>query len=143
MQMVDSFTSRPGPLFLHFDGEFASGADLVVGTLTGRNFGWLPTQYNEAVAHIAKIIREDDGSSQIAADRLNGLSYSVLFKGTDSRITSDLLLPPSERLDVATASDIQVVNEIALCMATYMGDLLFQRDKYGRYIAHPTTIFFG
>jgi hypothetical protein len=38
------------------------------------------------------VIREDDGSSQLAADRLNGLSYAVLFKGTDPRITSDLLL---------------------------------------------------
>ena len=66
-----------GPLFLHFDGEFASGEDLVVGTLTGRNFGWLPSQYNDAIAHIAKMIREDDGSSQLAADRLDGLSYAV------------------------------------------------------------------
>ena len=38
--------ARSGPLFLHFDGEFASGEDLVVGTMTGRNFGWLPSQYN-------------------------------------------------------------------------------------------------
>jgi hypothetical protein len=96
MQMVDSFTSRSGPLFLHFDGEFASGEDLVVGTLTGRNFGWLPSQYNDAIAHIAKIVRNDDGSGQLAADRLDGLSYAVIFKGTDTRITSDLLLPPSQ-----------------------------------------------
>jgi cytochrome c peroxidase len=141
MQMVDSFTSRPGPLFLHFDGEFASGEDLVVGTLTGRNFGWLPSQYNDAIAHIARIIREDNGSGQLAADRLNGLSYAVIFKGTDSRITSDLLLPPSQRLDVATASDTQVVNEIALCISTYMHDLLFQRDKYSRYIGSPYDNF--
>jgi cytochrome c peroxidase len=141
MQMVDSFTSRSGPLFLHFDGEFASGEDLVVGTLTGRNFGWLPSQYNDAIAHIAKIIREDNGSSQLAADRLDGLSYAVIFKGADSRITPDLLLPPSQRLDVSTASDTQVVNEIALCIATYMRDLLFQRDKYGRYIGSPYDNF--
>ena len=141
MQMVDSFTSRSGPLFLHFDGEFASGEDLVVGTLTGRNFGWLPTQYNQAIAHIAKIIREDDGSSQLAADRLDGLSYAVIFKGTDPRITPDLLLPPSQRLDVSTATDMQIVNEIALCMATYMKDLLFQRDKFQRYIGSPYDNF--
>ena len=90
MQMVDSFTSRSGPLFLHFDGEFASGEDLVIGTMTGRNFGWLPSQYNQAIAHIAQVIREDDGSGQLAADRLNGLSYAVIFKGTDSRIPSSL-----------------------------------------------------
>ncbi len=77
----------------------------MVGTMTGRNFGWLPSQYSEAIAHIADVIRKDNGSSQIAADRLNGLSYSVLFKGTDSRITKDLLLPPSQRLDVSTATD--------------------------------------
>ncbi len=141
MQMVDSFTSRSGPLFLHFDGEFASGEDLVVGTLTGRNFGWLPSQYNQAIAHIARIIREDDGSGQLAADRLDGLSYSVIFKGTDPRITPDILLPPSQRLDVSTASDTQVVNEIAMCIAQYMKDLLFQRDQFGRYIGSPYDNF--
>src|SRR5271154_6872185 len=141
MQMVDSFTSRSGPTFLHFDGEFATGEDLVVGTMTGRNFGWTPTQYSQAIAHIAKVIREDDGSSQLAADRLDGLSYSVIFKGTDPRITPDLLLPPAQRLDVSTATDMQVVNEIALCMATYMKDLLFQRDKFARYIGSPYDNF--
>jgi len=141
MQMVDSFATRSGSLFLHFDGEFASGEDLVVGTMTGRNFGWLPTQYSRAIAHIARIVREDDGSGQLAADRLDGLSYAVIFKGTDSRITSDLRLPASQRLDVSTATDAQIVNEIALCMTTYMKDLLFQRDTYGRYIGSPYDNF--
>ncbi len=141
MQMVDSFTSRSGPLFLHFDGEFATGEDLVIGTMTGRNFGWLPSQYNDAIAHIAKVIREDDGSGQLAADRLDGLSYAVIFKGTDPRITPDILLPPSQRIDVATATDIQVVNEVAMCIAQYMKDLLFQRDSFGRYIGSPYDNF--
>jgi cytochrome c peroxidase len=141
MQMVDSFTSRSGPLFLHFDGEFASGEDLVVGTLTGRNFGWFPSQYNQAIAHIAQVIRQDDGSGQLAADRLNGLSYAVLFKGTDSKITPDLLLPVSQRLDISTASDAQVVHEVAICIAQYMKDLLFQRDSFGRYIGSPYDNF--
>jgi len=141
MQMVDSFTTRSGPLFLHFDGEFASGEDLVVGTMTGRNFGWLPSQYNEAIAHVAQVIREDDGSSQLAADRLDGLSYSVIFKGTDPRITSDLLLPAAQRLDVSTATDAQVLNEVAICIAQYMKDLLFQRDSFGRYIGSPYDNF--
>ncbi len=141
MQMVDSFTTRSGPMFLHFDGEFASGEDLVIGTLTGRNFGWTPAQYTQAIAHIAKVIREDNGNSQLAADRLDGLSYSVIFKGTDPRITSDILLPASQRLDVSTATDIQIVNEVALCITTYMKDLLFQRDAYGRYIGSPYDNF--
>lgn len=141
MQIVGSFTKRSGPLFLHFDGEFATGEDLVVGTMTGPEFGWYPSQYDQAIAHIALVIREDDGSSQLAADRLNGLSYAVLFKGTDPRIPSDLLLPPSERIDVNTATDAQVVNEMALCITTYMQDLLFQRDEYGRYIGSPYDSF--
>jgi cytochrome c peroxidase len=141
MQMVDSFSPRSGPVFLHFDGEFASGSDLVIGTMTGRNFGWLPSQYNDAIAHIAKVIREDDGSSQLAADRLDGLSYAVIFKGTDSRITPDILLPPSQRIDVSTATDAQVVNEVALCISQYMQDLLFQRDSYNRYIGSPYDNF--
>jgi cytochrome c peroxidase len=141
MQMVDSFTARSGPLFLHFDGEFASGVDLVIGTMTGRNFGWLPSQYNQAIAHIAEIVREDNGSGQLAADRLNGLSYSVIFKGTDPRITPDLLLPPSQRLDVSTATDLQIVQEVAMCINQYMEDLLFQRDSFGRYIGSPYDNF--
>ncbi len=141
MQMVDSFTPRSGPLFLHFDGEFGTAEDLVIGTMTGRNFGWLPTQYNDAIAHIAKVIREDDGSSQLAADRLDGLSYAIIFKGTDPRITPDLLLPPSQRIDVATATDAQVVNEVALCIGQYMKDLLYQRDSFGRYIGTPYDNF--
>jgi cytochrome c peroxidase len=141
MQMVDSMTARSGPMFLHFDGEFATPEDLVIGTMTGRNFGWTPAQYNQAIAHIAQVIRQDDGSSQLAADRLDGLSYSVIFKGTDPRITSDILLPPSQRIDVQTATDAQVVNEVALCIGQYMKDLLFQRDQFGRYIGSPYDNF--
>ena len=141
MQMVDSFTSRSTPLFLHFDGEFASGEDLVRGTMTGRNFGWSPAQYNQALAHIARIVREDDGSSQISADRTNGLSYGILFLGKDPRITSDLLIPASFRIDVATASDQQVINLLASCIAQYMKDLLFQRDEYGQYVGSPYDNF--
>jgi cytochrome c peroxidase len=140
-QMVDSFTTRSGPTFLHHDGEFASGMDLVKGTMTARNFGWLPTEYQTAVAHIARVIREDNGADQLAADRTNGLSYATLFLGTDSRITPDLQLPASERLDVTTATDDQVLNEVALCVNQYMEDLLFQRDEYGHYIGSPYDNF--
>lgn len=140
-QMVDSFTARSGPVFLHHDGEFVSGLDLVKATMTTRNFGWLPTEYQQAVAHIARVIREDNGSDQLAADRTNGLSYSTLFLGTDSRITSDLQLAPAQRLDVSKATDEQVLDEVALCINQYMEDLLFQRDEYGRYIGSPYDNF--
>ncbi|MDI3254631.1 MAG: hypothetical protein QJR10_07600 [Bacillota bacterium] len=141
MQMVGSLQTHSGPTFLHFDGEFSSPEDLVEATITGRNFGWGPTEYQQAVAHIARVIREDDGSGKLAADRLNGLSYSVIFKGTDPRIPSDLRLPESQRLDVQTATDQQILDEIALCISTYMQDLLFKQDEFGRYIASPYDVF--
>jgi hypothetical protein len=141
MQMVGSLQPHTGPTFLHFDGEFATPEDLVEKTMTGRNFGWGPTQLQQAMAHIARVVREDDGSGQIAADRLDGLSLAIIFKGTDSRITSDLLLPPSQRIDVSTATDQQILDEIALCISTYMGDLLFKQDEFGRYIASPYDVF--
>ncbi len=141
MQMVGTFQPHSGPQFLHFDGEFATGEDLVVATLTGRNFGWSATEYNTAIAHIAAVIRGDDGSDQLAADRSNGLSYGILFKGVDKRITPDLLLPPSQRIDVTTATDMQIVQEVALCVAQYFKDLKFKQDQYGRYDTSPYDLF--
>src|SRR5271170_5610939 len=97
MHMVGSLQPHPGPTFLHFDGEFATPEDLVKATMTGRNFGWAPTQYQQALAQAALIVRGDDGSDQLAKDRTNSLSYGALFLGTDKRITSDLLIPAADR----------------------------------------------
>ena len=66
--LVNSALARGRPFFLHFDGEFPSTAALVEGTLTGRNFGWLPGEHGQAVAHIAAVIRGDDGIGQLAQD---------------------------------------------------------------------------
>jgi len=141
MHMVGSLQPHPGPTFLHFDGEFATSVDLVKGTLTGRNFGWAPTQYQQALAQVALVIRGDDGSSQLSQDRTNGLSYSTLFLGTDKRITSDLLIPAADRMDVNTATPDQILNLVAKCISTYMGDLLFSQDEFGRYIGSPYDVF--
>jgi len=141
MHMVGSLQSHPGPTLLHFDGEFASPEDLVKGTLTGRNFGWAPDQYQQALAQIALVVRQDDGSSQLAADRTGGLSYGTLFLGQDSQITPDLLIPAPDRIDVNTATDEQILDLVVKCISTYMGDLLFQQDEFGRYIGSPYDVF--
>src|SRR5262249_46788018 len=120
MHMVGSLQPHSGPTFLHFDGEFSSPEDLVKATLTGRNFGWAPDQFQQAEAQIALVVRQDDGSDQLAADRTNGLSCSTLFAGKDKRITSDLLIPVADRMDAATATDDEIVNLVAKCIATYM-----------------------
>ena len=66
IEMVGSLQARSGAFFLHSDGEFNSPSDLVKATLTGRNFGWAPTEYNQALAQVALVIRRDDGSGQLA-----------------------------------------------------------------------------
>ncbi len=141
MHMVGSLQPHPGPVFLHFDGEFATPEDLVKATLTGRNFGWAPTQFQQALAQVALVIRQDDGSDQLAKDRTNGLSYGKLFAGTDPRITPDLLIPAADRIDVNTATPDQIINLVAKCISTYMGDLLFSQDEFGRYIGSPYDVF--
>jgi hypothetical protein len=141
MHMVGSLQSHPGPTFLHFDGEFATPEDLVEATLTGRNFGWAPDQFQQALAHIALVIRQDDGSSQLAKDRSNGLPYGTLFLGADPKITSDLLIPGADRIDVSKATDQQILDLVAKCISTYMGDLLFSQDEFGRYIGSPYDVF--
>ena len=141
MQMVGSLQPHTGPTFLHFDGEFASPIDLVEATLTGRNFGWASNQHDQALAHIASIIRGDDGSDQLAKDRSFGYSYGALFLGTDQGIPSDVLIPAADRIDVSKASDQQILALVAKCISTYMGDLLFQQDEFGRYIGSPYDVF--
>ncbi|HVP49913.1 MAG TPA: hypothetical protein VMT56_01695 [Candidatus Bathyarchaeia archaeon] len=141
MQMVGSLQTHSGPTFLHFDGEFVSPEDLVKATLTGRNFGWSPQQNAQAMAHIAGIIRGDDGSDQLARDRTAGFSYAKLFLGTDSGIPSDLRILAADRIDVTTASDQQILNLVAKCISTYMADLLFTQDEFGRFTASPYDNF--
>jgi cytochrome c peroxidase len=141
MQMVGSFQPHEGAQFIHFDGEFATAEDLVVGTMTGRNFGWGPTQNAAAIAQIAAVIRGDDGSDDLAQSRTNGLSYAILFKGTDSRIPASILLDPSLRIDVTTATDQQIVNLVATCIAQYFKDLRFKQDQYLRYVTSPYDLF--
>ncbi len=141
MHMVGSLQPHPGPTFLHFDGEFATPEDLVKATITGRNFGWAPDQYQQALANVALIVRGDDGNSQLAIDRTNGLSYGTLFLGKDPKITSDLLIPVADRIDVNTATPDQILNLVAKCISTYMGDLLFSQDEFGRYIGSPYDVF--
>ena len=44
---------------LHYDGEFASLEDLVIGTFAGRPMGWLPSEKNEALAQLQKVVLQD------------------------------------------------------------------------------------
>jgi hypothetical protein len=141
MQMVGSLQPHNGATFLHFDGEFATPQDLVLSTITGRNFGWSPDQYQTAVAHIARVIREDNGNNAGSNTYTHGIPYAKIFLGTDPTIPSDSLLPAQYRMDVTTATDDAIVQDIAMLVAAYMGGLLFKQDDFGRYYASPFDVF--
>jgi hypothetical protein len=141
MQMVGSMQPHAGPLFLHFDGEFVSPDDLVKTTMTGRNFGWDPTQYSQAVAHIARVIREDNGNNIPSNTYTHGFSYAAIFLGTDKTIPADSRLPAGERLDVTAASDEQIVDFVAKLVGAYARGLVFKQDEQGRYTSSPFDVF--
>ena len=139
--MVGSLMPRSVPMFLHSDGEFSDAVDLVEATITGRNFGWSPDQQSQAVAHIARVIREDDGTGKLAAERTGGLSYSTLLLGTADNIPPQFQLPPQYRIDVQNATDQQVLAAVAQLMQAYMQVLLFKPTSTSVYAASPYDVF--
>lgn len=128
--------------FFHFDGEFVTMEDLVKGTFTGRNFGWLPAEERVAIAHIAFIIRNDDGMFPFPEEP--GGSYAKILKGTDPDIPPELRLPERYRLDVRgpKVSDVEVLDAVARLVAAYVESLEFHRDKASKsYDTSPYDVF--
>jgi hypothetical protein len=139
MSMVDSFISRDGSTLLHADGEFATVTALVKSTMTGRNFGWLPTERDKAIAHIAKVVREDDGSDAIGY-RYGG-SYAKILSAKDPDIPVGLQLPKEYTLDVASASNQQILNAVAKLLGAYLESLQFARDNDNVHDGSPYDRF--
>ncbi len=133
-------TQAPGSLFLHFDGEFASIEDLVRGTLTGRNFGWLPPEQLGAVSHIAKVVREDDGRSELAGE-FEFIPYKTLLLGTFQEIPEALRLPEEFRIDVTTATNDAVLQAVSRLIGAYVNNLIFTQDEAGEFNASPYDRF--
>lgn len=131
--------ARPGPTLLHFDGEYADRRTLVRETLLGRNLGWLLTEQDAAKAHVARVLREDDGRGALAADT-GRLSYAALLRA-DPGIPAELVLPPALRIDVATASDDAVLDAAAALLDAYLASLDFGRDAGGDFAKAPYDLF--
>jgi len=138
--LVNASITRDENFYLHFDGEFPSAEDLVEGTFTGRNFGWLPGERADAVAHIARVIREDDGSDALAVG-CYGLSYTTILAGTAPGIPAACRLPEALRVDATTATDAGVLHAVAAIVSAYMRGLVYQQDAAGRYIGSPFDRF--
>lgn len=139
MSLVNISIPRENDTVFHFDGEFNSMEDLVVATLTDRNYGWLPKERNIALKHIAGIIRNDDGKGELA--REFGGSYRKILSGTDADIPEEFRLPETYRADVATASDREILDAIAKLIAAYVTDLAFSRNEQGQYNTSPYDQF--
>jgi hypothetical protein len=148
MPLVDALLARPGPLFLHSDGQFASAQDLIMGTLTGRNFGWKPTEYTAAIHHIAHIIRDDDGSGGLA-QQYGGWSYMVTFEGL-AEVQSQYAVLPQNRMNVSITdtndpnyvTDDQIVQNIASLIQQYLETLVFSQDtNTGAFNGSPYDVF--
>jgi cytochrome c peroxidase len=133
--------SHEVPFVLHFDGEFPSTPALVAGTLTGRNFGWLPGEHAIAVHHIAEVIRNDDGTGALAGEFAGSLPYRVAFLGTDRSIPKAVRIPNAYRIDVSTATDAQVLDAIAALIAAYVDSLRFSIDTEGGHDGSPYDVF--
>ena len=139
--LVNASLNRPGGTLFHFDGEFSTLEDLIVGTFTGRNFGWLPGQKAEAIRHIARVVREDDGKGAIA-QQFDGLPYGTLFTGANPDIPDELRLPPEFRVFVQSASDQEVFDAVVKVVAAYVNGLRFsQSDDAGNLIRSPFDVF--
>jgi hypothetical protein len=137
--LVNSSLDRPGGVLFHLDAEFNSMEDLVAGTYTGRNFGWLPGEKAQAIAHIAKVVREDDGSFDLTD---TGLSYRVLFTGTNPDIPDELRMPPQFRAFIGSATDQEIFDAVVKVVTAYVNGLRFSKtDDNGVPIRSPFDVF--
>lgn len=141
--MVDLGLPRPGPFLFHLDGEFVSLEDLTTETLTGRNLGWLPQERATAAAHIARVIRDDNGVNPRHFKYVDGsgIPYRVALLGVDSRIPEPLRLPAEYRLDVAKAGDSEVLAAVARLIDAYTRSLRFGNSNTLRESTSPYDLF--
>ncbi len=141
--MVDFGLSADVPRLRHFDGEFASAEDLVTSTLTGRNMGWQFEEYDAAVAHIARVIREDSGlnARYVRDEQGQGVPYRVAMMGGELSLPPHVRIPLEYRLDVRVASDSQILEAIARLIHAYMDSIRFGNQDTGRASASPYDLF--
>lgn len=139
--LVNSTLDRPGGVLFHFDAEFKSMEDLVAATFTGRNFGWLPGERSQAISHIARVVRGDDGSFDLS-DQFGGLSYRILFTGNNAAIADEFRLPPQFRTFIGSGTDQEIFNAVVKVVAAYVNGLLFsQSEDSGAPIRSPFDVF--
>ena len=130
-----SYPAKIHNILFHYDGEFSSLQELITGTLTGRNFGWLPNERKIAEDHICSVIKADHGTNSLAK-KYGGYSYQEIFQG---KTTDDISLPEEKLIkrefyiDVKKASCDQILFSIAYLLEEYINHLNF--SNYGEAIS--------
>jgi hypothetical protein len=149
IDLVNSLLPHSSPLFLHYDGQFATPQDLIITTLTGRNFGWEPTQYATAIAHIAHIVRTDNGSGGLA-QQYGGWTYAQALALMTPQMQEQYLISGQYRLfdvtvtnpaDSNYVSDAAIVNDVAALIQAYLETLVFSQDVSGQFNGSPYDVF--
>ena len=127
--LVSSSVKRENFL-LHADGEFSSLKDLIIGTLTGRNLGWLPHENISAKQHICEVIKHDDGNSPLAQE-FGGFSYGELLSSESKNgkpLPEEYSINKDYRTNIKTASCDEILNSVAYLIEEYVNDLQFAQD---------------
>lgn len=164
--LVDALLPHEGPQFLHYDGQFASVHDLIIDTLTGRNYGWKPEEQQTAIHHIASVIRNDDGMGYLATEERGGrfqmmvfgmaspgeTAYYNVFSGFqeggfflfDPRSLTTQLISPPYWMNVDQASDQEILDTVAALIEAYLRNLVFAQATNGvDFFGAGTPIFNG
>lgn len=138
--LVNASLARPGGTLFHFDGEFSTMTGLTAATFTGRNFGWVPGERAQAIAHVARIVREDDGTGSLAQE-FGGLPLAVMLTGSGQAIPGEFRIPPSFRINVARATDEEIFEGVVRLVSVYVEQLVFSQDNAGNFNLSPFDIF--
>lgn len=138
--MVNLAVKRDLALLLHLDGQFSSMENLVAATLTGRNFGWLADETATARAHVARVIREDNGQDEIAREYWG--SYRELFAGENPLIPAKFKLPEEYRLKITpSTTDDEIFKHVVKLITVYANSLHFKVDEKNQYVGSPYDLF--
>ncbi len=134
--LVNASLPRKGGLLVHFDAEFGTMEDLVKGTLSGRNYGWLASEQAMAFSHVVHIIKNDNGTGDLAQEF--GGAYSEVLKGNTD---PEFILPKEFQIDVDTATDDEIVDAVAKILSAYVLDLMFGKDENDEFNLSPYDVF--
>ena len=110
----------------HWDGEFFDHSETVLGNFTGRNMGWLGHERRAAYKNIAKVIKKDDGTSELA--QKYGGSYQQNILDISGQ-------------NVQKLNDSDVINIVVEAVTAFMNQQDFQKNEKGEYNGSPYDQF--